>query len=53
VYGWPTRVAGDELDADFGAPTSGGPPYRVYQITPTTVYAFPGDATFFPSRWTF
>lgn len=53
VYGWPTRVAGDELDADYGAPTSGGPPYRVYQIVPTSVYAFPADANFLPSRWSF
>ena len=53
VYGWPTEIAGDELDAEYGAPTSGGPPYRVYLITPTTVYAFPADADFLPSRWTF
>jgi hypothetical protein len=53
VYGWPTRVAGDELDADYGAPTSGGPPYRIYQITPTKVYAFPAGGDFYPTRWTF
>jgi hypothetical protein len=29
IYGWPTTVAGDQLDADYSAPTSGGPPYRV------------------------
>lgn len=53
VYGWPTTVAGDELDAEYGAPTSGGPPYRIYKITPTTAYAFPANADFFPTRWTF
>ncbi len=53
VYSWPTRVAGDELDADYGAPTSGGPPYRVYKITPTAVYAFPAGGHFLPARWTF
>ena len=23
VYGWPTRIQGSQLDADYGAPTSG------------------------------
>lgn len=26
IYDWPTEVAGDQLDAPYGAPTSGGPP---------------------------
>jgi pyridoxamine 5'-phosphate oxidase-like protein len=53
VYGWPTTVAGDELDAEYGAPTSGGPPYRVYQIVPTKVFALPAKADFMPTRWRF
>ncbi|MFC7625868.1 pyridoxamine 5'-phosphate oxidase family protein [Microlunatus sp. GCM10028923] len=53
VYGWATTIAGDELDAEYGAPTSGGPPYRVYQVTPTTVHAFPASADFIPTRWSF
>jgi hypothetical protein len=53
VYGWPTTIAGDELDAEFGAPTSGGPPYRVYQIAPSKVIALPEAADFMPTRWRF
>lgn len=43
VYEWPTTVSGTELDAEYGAPTSGGPPYRVYEITPRKAFAFPVD----------
>jgi hypothetical protein len=53
VYGWPTTVAGDELDAEYGAPTSGGPPYRIYQIVPSKVIALPAAADFMPTRWQF
>jgi Pyridoxamine 5'-phosphate oxidase len=53
-YDWPTRVAGDQLDADYGAPTSGGPPYNVYAITPTKAFALPTDGeTTTPTRWRF
>jgi hypothetical protein len=53
VYGWTTTVAGDELDAEYGAPTSGGPPYRVYKIEPSKVIALPASADFMPTRWRF
>lgn len=54
VYDWPTRVSGAELDADYGAPTSGGPPYNVYEITPTKAFGFPTDGeTTTPTRWLF
>jgi Pyridoxamine 5'-phosphate oxidase len=54
TYDWPTVVAGDRLDAEYGAPTSGGPPYNVYEITPTKVFALPTDAeTTTPTRWRF
>lgn len=53
VYGWPTWIQGDTLDADYGAPTSGGPPYGVYRITPTKAFAFPADGMFVPTRWRF
>lgn len=53
VYGWPTTIAGEQLDADYGAPTSGGPPYRVYQIVPHKVFALPTKADFVPTRWRF
>jgi hypothetical protein len=54
AYGWSTRVAGSQLDADDGAPTSGGPPYEVFEITPTKAFALPTDGeTVTPTRWTF
>jgi len=53
VYGWPTTVIGDELDAPYAAPTSGGPPFRAYEITPERAFAFPTDDTFEPTRFTF
>ena len=51
IYGWPTTVTGEELDAEYGAPTSGGPPYRVYQIVPSKVFALPASGDFMPTRW--
>lgn len=54
VYGWPTVVADGRLDAEYGAPTSGGPPYDVYEITPTRAFAFPTDGeSATPTRWRF
>lgn len=53
VYGWPTTVAGDQLDAEYGAPTSGGPPYAVYAIRPAKAFGFPAEASFMPTRWRF
>jgi hypothetical protein len=54
IYDWPTSVAGGKLDADYGAPTSGGPPYDVYEITPTKVFALPTDGeSTTPTRWRF
>ena len=52
VYRWPTRIDGDHLDADYGAPTSGGPPYEVYEVTPTKAFALPTDGeSTTPTRW--
>jgi hypothetical protein len=53
IHGWPTTVAGDQLDADYGAPSSGGPPYRVYQVAPTKIFALPIDGSFLPTRLRF
>ncbi len=53
-YGWPTVVAGGQLDAPFGAPTSGGPPYDVYALAPYQAFAFPTEEhTLLPTRWRF
>lgn len=54
IYGWPTVVTGDKLDAEYGAPTSGGPPYDVYEITPTKAFGLPTDGeSYTPTRWRF
>ena len=49
--GWPARVDGDALTADYSAPSAGPPPWHVYRIKPATVFAFgtaePGGATKF------
>ena len=52
VYGWPTRIQESHLDADYGAPTSGGPPYEVYEVTPVKAFALPTDGeSTTPTRW--
>lgn len=49
--GWPARVAGDALTAEYSAPSAGPPPWHVYRLTVATVFAFatsePGGATKF------
>lgn len=52
-YDWPTEVVGDELHAPYGAPTSGGPPFQVFELVPHTVYGFPTDGKHLPTRWSF
>jgi hypothetical protein len=47
-------VIGVKLDADDRAPTSGGPPYDVYEITPTKAFGLPTDGEpLTPTRWRF
>ena len=53
VYGWPTTVAGDVIDAPYAAPSSGGPPFRVYELTPIRAHAFPTADQFEPTRFVF
>ena len=53
VYDWPTTVVGDELDTPYAAPTSGGPPFPVYGLTPIRAFAFPTDDQFEPTRFVF
>lgn len=54
IYGWPTQVSGDLLQADYGAPTSGGPPYAVFEFWITKAFALPTDGeSMTPTRWRF
>jgi nitroimidazol reductase NimA-like FMN-containing flavoprotein (pyridoxamine 5'-phosphate oxidase superfamily) len=52
-YAWHVRVRNGAYDADYGAPTAGPPPYEVYEVAPTTVFAFGTAETFSPTRWRF
>lgn len=37
--GWPASVEGDALTAEFSAPAAGPPPWGLYRLVPTTVFA--------------
>ncbi len=50
-YGWPVTVTDGAVDAPYGAPTAGPPPYHLYEITPATVFGF-GTAGQFAGRAT-
>jgi len=51
--GWPARVENGAFTYDYSAPSAGPPPWDLYSVTPTTVFAVlaaePGGAT----RWLF
>lgn len=54
-HGWDVTRDDDALDAPYGAPCAGPPPYHAYRIDPTTVHAFgtvPGLAER-STRWNF
>ena len=53
VYDWPTEVVGDELDAPYAAPTSGGPPFQAWELTPAKAIALPTEDQVDPTRFTF
>ena len=37
--GWPAEVDGHALTAEYNAPSAGPPPWYVYRLVPSTVYA--------------
>jgi nitroimidazol reductase NimA-like FMN-containing flavoprotein (pyridoxamine 5'-phosphate oxidase superfamily) len=47
-YRWPATVKAGAFDAPYGAPTAGPPPYELFELTPTTVFAFGTDDTYAP-----
>lgn len=51
-YGWEVEVRAGAFHAD-GAPTAGPPPYDLYAVAPTAVFAFGADETIGAVRWTF
>ncbi len=38
--GWSAQVEGDAMTTEYSAPSAGPPPWHVYKITPSTVFAF-------------
>lgn len=54
-YEWPVTVRSGALHDAEGAPTAGPPPYEVYEIVPSVVFAFGTDESFAPrsTRWRF
>jgi hypothetical protein len=41
--GWPVTVRDGAFIAPYSAPTTGPPPYDVYEVTPTVAFAFGND----------
>jgi hypothetical protein len=37
--GWPAKVAGEALTAEYSAPSAGPPPWHVYRARPSAVFA--------------
>jgi hypothetical protein len=52
-YAWEVTVREGVFDADYGAPTAGPPPYALYQLRPSTVFAFGADEIWSPTRYAF
>jgi hypothetical protein len=53
IYGWQVTVRQGALHAAGGAPTSGPPPYDVYEVTPTVAFGLPVGEGIVPTRWRF
>ncbi len=51
--GWPPTVRDGALYAEFSAPAAGRPPWHVYRVTPTTVYALGTAEPYGATRWRF
>jgi Pyridoxamine 5'-phosphate oxidase len=51
AQGWPARVDGDALTADYSAPSAGPPPWRVYRLVAATVFAFATSEPFGATRF--
>jgi hypothetical protein len=54
-YDWPVVVESGLFEAPYGAPTAGPPPYQVFQLRPSAVFAFVAGGDFGPAstRWLF
>src|SRR5262245_60913833 len=55
MVGWPARVdeSGTGITADFNAPSTGPPPWWLYQLTPRSATAVSAIEPYGSTRWTF
>jgi hypothetical protein len=51
AQGWPARVDGDALTAEFSAPSAGPPPWHAYRIVASTVFALGAAEPFGATRF--
>jgi hypothetical protein len=51
--GWEATVREGALYAEYSAPAAGPPPWHVYEVTPTTVFALGTAEPYGAARWRF
>ena len=51
AQGWPAHVENGALTAEFSAPSAGPPPWELYALTPSVVYAVATQKPFGATRW--
>ena len=49
--GWPCEVTGDAVTAEYSAQSAGPPPWHVYRVQPSTVFAFGTSEPFGATRF--
>lgn len=51
--GWPATVENGAFTAPYSAPSAGPPPWHLWRLRPSTVYAVSGEEPFGATRWRF
>jgi nitroimidazol reductase NimA-like FMN-containing flavoprotein (pyridoxamine 5'-phosphate oxidase superfamily) len=51
--GWQPTVRDGAFFAEYSAPSAGPPPWEVYEVTPTTIFALGTAAPYGATRWRF
>ena len=51
--GWPVKVEGDALTADFSAPSAGPPPWDLYRFAVPTAFGVATEEPWGATRWRF
>jgi hypothetical protein len=53
AQGWPARVDGDALTAEYSAPSAGPPPWHLYTMTATVAFGVATVEPYGATRWRF